>query len=338
MTDLAITTNNRITSLAPYGERSEVKELAERIKMMLPGGAHYNDTESLTLAQIGIAHDLDPFNGEVWLIKDNESGKVYGALIGIKGLRKHAKKQANYWGVGNNGGFFRVTDPRQLEAYGAPSGALVYEYKFMDEITLEGWTRQAGKLRKIGCTLEDITRLLGPAPFTLGVGIYSPGEKTKMKPHQVAMYRAEKDALKRRFDVRFKIEIDGVTLPVTANTEIEEEDTNGEEYDDYADEPQDQNEILEELGYKPEQPKTEKPGNNGGHPTTWPTAYVNALIENRLASNTFDADGMLKKSNLPKDAPLDTVITWARNYRGWRDLGGTPEQAAKAANAGELPK
>src|SRR3990172_6566782 len=97
------TMNNAIVGISyttsiQFGSRDEIKELADRLVKMMPGGQNYTPSEALTLAQIAVAHDLDPFNGEVWLIKNEETGKVYGALIGLKGHRKHAKKQADYWG------------------------------------------------------------------------------------------------------------------------------------------------------------------------------------------------------------------------------------------------
>ena len=71
------------TTSIQFGSRDEIKELADRLVKLMPGGQNYTPSEALTLAQIAVAHDLDPFNGEVWLIKNEETGKVYGALIGL---------------------------------------------------------------------------------------------------------------------------------------------------------------------------------------------------------------------------------------------------------------
>src|SRR3990167_3118322 len=183
------------TTSIQFGSRDEIKELADRLVKMMPGGQNYTPSEALTLAQIAVAHDLDPFNGEVWLIKNEETGKVYGALIGLKGHRKHAKKQADYWGVGSNGGFERVVDPVKIKAYGAVETSIVFEYKIMDKVTLDAYTDSLGKLIKAGIPFEAAQKQLGPAPLTLGVGIWTQGDKTKMKPAHCAMFRAEKDAL-----------------------------------------------------------------------------------------------------------------------------------------------
>ena len=58
--------NSMNVSLTKFGDREEIRELADRLKMMMPGGVQYTQTEALTLAQIAVAHDLDPFNGEAW--------------------------------------------------------------------------------------------------------------------------------------------------------------------------------------------------------------------------------------------------------------------------------
>ena len=247
--------NSMNVSLTKFGDREEIRELADRLKMMMPGGVQYTQSEALTLAQIAIAHDLDPFNGEAWLIKDNESGKVYGALIGIKGFRKHAKRQANYWGWGQNGGFERITDPRKLTEYNVQETSIVYEYHIMDEVTLEAYTHNLTNMVKGGVPLEVAQKIMGPAPITLGVGVWTPGERTKMKPHQCAMFRAEKDALKRRFDVKFRVEIEGQIIPAEfaeEDQELEAERLEAEyETGNGDDEPHSPDEIMEELGYAP---------------------------------------------------------------------------------------
>ena len=245
MTDKSIQLSN-------FGGRDEVKELAERIKSMLPGGTKYTNEEALTLAQISVAHDLDPFNGECWLIKSEKSGKVYGALIGIKGQRKHAKRQANYWGFGPDGGFTRILDPKKLEDYGATTEDIVYEYRIMDEVTSEGWTRAVRGYKEVGIPMEMAMEMAGNPPVTLGVGVFKQGEQTKMKPNQCAMFRAEKDALKRRFDVQFKI--DNKTVPMALagpDWEINGDEPEADEVIDaeYEEEPRSEEQIVAELGF-----------------------------------------------------------------------------------------
>jgi hypothetical protein len=280
MMDKALTIRNNDTAIANYGDMEAIRDLAGRIKSMMPGGSRYTDDEAMTLAQISVAHELDPFNGECWLIKDPDSGKVYGALIGIKGHRKHAKRQSNYWGE-----FVRVTDPG---IYNAPQGSIVFEYRVYDDANLEAYSRRAEKFIKLGFNLDQIIKMIGRPPCTVGVGIWSPGDRTKMKPAQAAMFRAEKDALKRRFDVMFRAEINGKMLPVGAADSPDEEREAAEieaEYTEVDDEPRDEDEILEELGFEqgaapePEpQPVSEQAVKNGTRP------YPPLVLKERIAA------------------------------------------------------
>jgi len=253
MTNEIITTRRQ--SLDLCGNRENVRGLAERIEMMMPGGVKCNTEQALTLSQMSVAYGLDVFNGEIWLIKgEGENAKVYGALVGIKGLRKKAKEQANYWGVNGSGGFERVTDPKKLQEYNVPDGGICYEYRITDDVIIEGWTEALDRLTKIGFTLEQAQSMVGPMPVTIGVGIWEPSERTKMKPHQAAMYRAEKDALKRRFDVSFYIPANGKSLPDNAHEIAEQLDAiDGEVVEpsepDAVEQERDEEEILSELGF-----------------------------------------------------------------------------------------
>src|SRR5574343_1638627 len=136
-------TNGNGKALVQYGDRSDIRELAERYKRMLPGGAKMSDGDALALAQVGLAHDLDAFNKEIWLIFNEETGKSYGIMVGIAGWRKHAQRISPYWGVGGTNGFHRITDPASLAKYGLKpdTQAIVFEYHFADEKSIESWSR-----------------------------------------------------------------------------------------------------------------------------------------------------------------------------------------------------
>ena len=56
------------TQLALLPDKQQLAEVNNRIKVMLPGGAKLSNEERFALAQIAVAHGLDPFNGEVWYI------------------------------------------------------------------------------------------------------------------------------------------------------------------------------------------------------------------------------------------------------------------------------
>lgn len=218
-----------------YGANEDIALLADRIKFMLPGGEKFTNNEAYLLAQLSIAYELNPFNGEVWLIKNENTGKLYGSQVGIKGLRKHAKKQSKYWGVGGDSGFKRIFDEKTLIDMGAEKDDLVYSYEITCQVELDTWLTGLERLRAMDYDQDVSREIMGQRPpTTLGIGIYKPGEATKMSPTQCAMFRAEKDAIKRRFDVDFMIP--GSNLPVTLADAAEEPDAkydpatlNGEE-------------------------------------------------------------------------------------------------------------
>lgn len=244
-------------SLSVYGSREEVRELAERFRRMLPGGAKMSEGDALALAQIGLAHDLDAFNKEIWLIFNEDTGKSYGIMVGIAGWRKHAQRISPYWGVGGTNGFHRITEPDKLAFYGLKpdTAAIVYEYRFADEKSIEAWSRAVDTIMKATkCSLEQAQKMAGPMPINIGVGIFEPGERSKMKGFQAAMYRAERDALRRRYTIKFI-----GALPEVAGSEDDEPevyDTQAQEVEAAAEaqaeskaEKRDAEQILSELGY-----------------------------------------------------------------------------------------
>jgi hypothetical protein len=325
MTDQTAIEEIKGIDLANFGARADVRELSERIRTMLSGGSKYTLDEARTLAQIAIAHDLDPFNGECWLLKNQKSGEVLGALIGIKGHRKHAKRQSAYWGD-----FHRIVDPTE---YNAPERSIVFEYHIRDEVTMEAYTKRLEKLVDIGMKLDEAQKCVGKAPVTVGIGIWEPGEKTKMKPAQCAMFRAEKDALKRRFDVKFKIELDGIKVQFQSG-DLEDEPDQQQiegEYEDIAgeEEPRDTDEIIAELGYGP--------NGEASQSGDFKATAAGALVLAGYASNEYNASAMLQHCTID-NMTVDEAIAWARLYRGWRDKGETVENAAGFANLGQVPK
>ena len=64
MTSQIVPSNGK--TLAAFGERDDIRERKDRLVKMMPGTVRLNDQEALTVAQVAVAHGLDPFNGEVW--------------------------------------------------------------------------------------------------------------------------------------------------------------------------------------------------------------------------------------------------------------------------------
>jgi len=191
--------NTNGNSLALFGGREDIREMAERIKKMMPGTTRLDETEALTVAQIAVAHGLDPFNGEVWGLK-GENGKWYGTMIGIKGLRKGARRQADE----ENGTYWTETplmvDPAK---YSEPEGTIVYEVHLRDSVTMQAYGKSLNALTTAGIPYKEAIEMAGRAPVYVGVGIADPNERSKMKIHARARKRAEADAIKQRYDVSF---------------------------------------------------------------------------------------------------------------------------------------
>jgi hypothetical protein len=177
-------------------EHEAVQRMRETLQKLMPGGTKLNPDEAEAVAHVAVQHKLDPFNGEVWGLKGN-NGKWYGVMVGIKGLRKHARQQmrdldGSYWTT-----LMRV-DPAK---YSAAKHCIVYECHLYDTQNTQAYTHAVHDLREAGVPYEDVIAMLGKSPKVVGVGIFTPGEPTKMKPDAVAMKRAEADAIKQRFDV-----------------------------------------------------------------------------------------------------------------------------------------
>lgn len=282
------------TELAHFGNRSQVRELAERIQMMLPGGENYTKPEALTLAQMAVAHGLDPFNGEIWLIKGKD-GRVHGSLVGIKGLRKLAKHQSKFWIE-----FERATDPKE---YGASENSIVHIAILKDKVNLDAWADAVRSFVDLGFDLDQAQKMAGKAPQTVGIGIWEPGDQTKMKPVQASMFRAEKDAIKRRFDVPFDVQVaDLDDEPLNGDFDLDAEYTEVE-----VDEPRPADEVIEELGFEVEQPKDNSK-------RIWPAELIDLMVREKLANHQKHAVNILNLSPFVDELDLDfdEVLVWTR--------------------------
>ena len=163
-------------------EIEKVKDLEQRIVDFLPGAKEVPTSVRMAMAQISIAHGLDPWLKEVWAIPVKKSGQIVGweLMIGISGWRNAAHRTNEYWGRR----FEKVSDDDR-KAMGAGTNDLV--------------TRCIVMRRKTGQQ---------PAEFD-GYGIASPAEFSKMNKFQLARLRAERDAMKAAFPISAPI---GVAL------------------------------------------------------------------------------------------------------------------------------
>ena len=203
----------KASAITPWAARQDVRELGERLQTMMPGAQRLTQVEALTLAQAAVAHGLDPFNGELWFLKD-KGGKPLGLMAGIKGHRRSAHRQMAEEGGGNYWPDFEVLDTDEKTALGIPSDALAYRCLIRDTRTIEHYVSQIERLLKAGLDWDVVSNLVGSRPYTEGIGYAQRSEHSKMTLVQRAMKRAEAEALKRRFDLPFGVAIGTVDSDV----------------------------------------------------------------------------------------------------------------------------
>jgi len=290
------------TRISAWGDREELREIARRVQLMAPGGRKLQENEALALAQGAVAHGLDPFNGEIWFIPGS------GLMAGIKGLRKAARGQirGNFWTE-----FEQITNPDLRVALMIPEGALAFRCIIRDSETIRAYSEAWKDLSANGVPVEMIPQVIGQRPYIEGIGYLRAEERTKMDPTQVAMKRAEADALKRRFDLPFAV----ATEP------------NGNFID--AD-------FVEASAPAASEPAITIP------PTEWADAVDEEdmawMVEKRIIppdSHPNHVVSLLKLSPFKpgEDFKTERGLRWFKLYRGTRDQNDktTPVQAAAIA-------
>lgn len=189
--------------LALYAPRGEIREAMERFKAGL-AIKDATEHEYAALAHVSIAHGLDPFNGEAWIIPNK------GVTVGIKGLRKLANRQAKesefrWWTE-----FHDIRSAEERDKYNIPAtakAAIICHLRRSDHI--EAYATALKALREKGdLPYEIIIELLGRPPFVVGIGYVESNENSKMPLPQLVRKRAEAHAIKQTFDVPFLSEGD----------------------------------------------------------------------------------------------------------------------------------
>ena len=101
--ELAVRQPDAIAPVDGFGNNVDVEGIRSRMIAMVPGAVECPPDVVLAAAQLAVMHRLNPFNGEIMIIKlgrkKNAAGQWvddYRAHIGIKGLRKKAREQAQY--------------------------------------------------------------------------------------------------------------------------------------------------------------------------------------------------------------------------------------------------
>jgi len=203
------------TSKAIVIGNSEHQRLAALYKMLLPYGSKLTDDNALALAIYSKMHDLDPFNGECYFLvreKKNDHGEIIkreelGCYPGIKGKRKHAKRQLG--SVRPEFAHFKVDyaimGKEQIQQLGIDLNetAIVMRAELRDPISQGQYIMDTIKLAQAGYSKEEVNTMLGKPPSWVGYGVVTKRESNylQQEPVKVARKRAESDAINQRFDL-----------------------------------------------------------------------------------------------------------------------------------------
>lgn len=196
-----------------YGERSEIRELVDRMRAGLPNALAVPDSGIRALATAAYAHDLDPWNGEIWVIYNENKGET-SLMAGVKGLRKAAKRQLeerHHYYLD-----FTPILPEEYPQYGLDTPDQYGRLVELAEIchlrrgdACEQYSKTLRQIFDMCGSFETAREMLGPMPVYVGIGVVRKGEKSKMERCQLVKKRAESDALKRAFDLPFSDRVSG---------------------------------------------------------------------------------------------------------------------------------
>lgn len=161
-------------------DRAKVDDLANRIAEFLPQSKSLPKDTRLAMAQIALAHRLDPFLGDIWAIperrKVGDEWQItgYRIMIGITAWRRSAHDTEEYWGRR----YEKCTDEERKWLGAGPN-----------DLTIK-------------CIV--MRRKTGQQPMEFdGFGVFKQGERSQMNPLQCVRLRAERDALKGAFPIGF---------------------------------------------------------------------------------------------------------------------------------------
>lgn len=200
------------TGMSVYGERSEVREMSDRLGLMIQNGKKLQSDERMALAQYSVGNGLNPFIGEAYYMPG------IGPMPGIAGWRKKADEQLEYERKQAGKQFARwnaeYTDPndQELASFGkVDQGDIIVKAILHDTLSKTDWEDRVLKAMleiyragiKEGAEATKLAReLIGPEPVWTAIGCVRVGENfggDKMSRYERACKRAEKAALRKRF-------------------------------------------------------------------------------------------------------------------------------------------
>lgn len=195
----------QVDNPANFGDKHAIAAVRNRIMQMMPGASDAPPDVVWAAAQLAVAYRLDPFNGEIYIMKlgkKNVGGAWiddYRAHVGVKGLRKKAREQAQFMTD------FRDLSPEEVKI--ARRG----DYDPGDvgvECTL--WRMDiAQQCARIGIPYKPF-RATGfwrvNAVFKKNTSTWEPdGIPNTWTAHDVAEKRAEINAIKRAYDLTINV-------------------------------------------------------------------------------------------------------------------------------------
>jgi len=250
--DAIVTTQG--SQIQYVGERNIVKELSQRIRLLVVGGKHLTDDEALALAQYSVANDLNPMIGECYFLPNIGPGP------GIAGWRKKAELQlrdearraneprARYWCD------YSEPDPKEIKIN---PGDIAVKATIHDDLTKTAWEKRRLSyyidMKKAGANGEAwglAKELAGDEPTWSAVAIVRSSEnfgaQEKMDRYERACKRAEKAAIRKRFPLVNLVEPEGfddTAAPQVVSFGIIDSDPEPEKL------PRSEAQIMSELGY-----------------------------------------------------------------------------------------
>jgi hypothetical protein len=213
-----IVSGNNRTLLAPFGSRAELTEYANRLeityRIKIKGGEvrRLTKPESIRFASACLAHGLDPNVGQIWATEGKDGEMII--KIGRNGWTLAVATQLKNEGGGNAWTEYRqILDEAERVQLLVPKGAVAFECKLFDTPSIRAYSEAVERLSKAGASWPEIKEALGSRPYSVGIGIYLPSDKTKYQdesypPVERTKKRAYEAAIKYRFALPFD-EIEG---------------------------------------------------------------------------------------------------------------------------------
>lgn len=190
------------TQIAPvYGKRNEINEMVFRLKAGLPNARDIPNDAVIALATASYAHDLDPWNGEIHIIHNKNTGET-ALMVGIKGLRKAARRQLparDSYTVN-----FRPIPKAKYPEYGLGNDVELAEICTLARTDVTArHIELLEKMKNLCGDYQTAFDVLGRPPTFEGIGIVLKADKSRMPRVQLVRKRAEAHALKQAFDLPF---------------------------------------------------------------------------------------------------------------------------------------